>query len=88
MRKQEQEEFKSRAFSNQNAISPRKSLMSSHIPEEEPFSEIQPQSSIAADTVIENDATFDSIEKYCDDLFREAPIVFKPRRGNKLDEQI
>ena len=43
---------------------------------------------MAVDTVIESDANFDSVEKYCDELFREAPIVFKPRRGNKLDEQI
>jgi hypothetical protein len=38
--------------------------------------------------LVERDANVDTIEKYCDEIFREAPIEFTVRKGNKLEEQI
>ena len=87
LRKQEKEEIKSRVFDS-IVSSPRRTAYKpeGYIPEEP--SEIQPVSSVAVDTIIDSEANFETVEKYCDELFREAPIVFKPRKGNKLDEQI
>jgi hypothetical protein len=39
-------------------------------------------------TIIESDPTDDAITKYCDEIFREAPIRFKCRKGNKLEEHL
>jgi hypothetical protein len=32
--------------------------------------------------------TDEEIEAQCDELFRTAPIKFKPRKGNNVDHQI
>ena len=39
-------------------------------------------------TLIESDLSEDAINRYCDEFFREAPIKFKCRKGNKLEEHV
>jgi hypothetical protein len=37
-------------------------------------------------TLVESDVAGDAIERYCDDIFKEAPIKFIQRKNNKLED--